>query len=450
MAQTRINCPNCKQPILADVQQLFDVGEDPPAKSRLLSGMANFVHCEVCGYQGALATPIVYHDPDHELLLTYVPPEIGLARDEEERLLGGLTKQVVDHLPPERRKAYLFTPQAHFTMQGLVERVLEADGITKEMIQAQQDKLDLLQKLLATSDTSVRQEILREKEDLVDGDLFNILGRLRETAAGTGEQESANQLDEIQQLLIENTEFGRQVKQQTEEVEAAVKSLQDAGQELTRDVLLDLVIDAPNEVRLSALVSLARPGMDYVFFQTLSERIDRLDGEEKERLIALREKLLELTSQIDQELEARSGQARQLLNQVLQADDVNEAIQKNASQIDEFFLQAVQEALEEERKGGDLEKISKLNQINDVIRQASAPPPEVQFIEELLDAPDEDARQLLIDANQEKITPELFQMLSGAMAQVIESDQDPELAEKFQAINKQVLRYSMQSNLQGD
>ncbi len=328
MAQTRINCPNCKQPILADVQQLFDVGEDPPAKSRLLSGMANFVHCEVCGYQGALATPIVYHDPDHELLLTYVPPEIGLARDEEERLLGGLTKQVVDHLPPERRKAYLFTPQAHFTMQGLVERVLEADGITKEMIQAQQDKLDLLQKLLATSDTSVRQEILREKEDLVDGDLFNILGRLRETAAGTGEQESANQLDEIQQLLIENTEFGRQVKQQTEEVEAAVKSLQDAGQELTRDVLLDLVIDAPNEVRLSALVSLARPGMDYVFFQTLSERIDRLDGEEKERLIALREKLLELTSQIDQELEARSGQARQLLNQVLQADDVNEAIQK--------------------------------------------------------------------------------------------------------------------------
>ena len=102
------------------------------------------------------------------------------------------------------------------------------------------------------------------------------------------------------------------------------------------------------------------------------------------------------------------------------------------------------------RTGGDLEKISKLNQINDVIRQASAPPPEVQFIEELLDAPDEDARQLLIDANQEKITPELFQMLSGAMAQVIESDQEPELVEKFQAINRQVLRYSMQSNLQGD
>jgi hypothetical protein len=210
---------------------------------------------------------------------------------------------------------------------------------------------------------------LKENEELVDADLFNLLGRLRETASVSGDQESGTQLDEIQQLLIENTEFGRQVKQQTEEVEAAVKSLQDAGQELTRDVLLDLVIDAPNDVRLSALVSLARPGMDYSFFQMLTERIDRTDGDEKERLIALREKLLDLTRQIDQELEARSGQARQLLNQVLQADDVNEAIQNIAPQIDEFFLQAVQETLDEARNSGDLEKINKLNQINDVIRE---------------------------------------------------------------------------------
>lgn len=450
MAQTRINCPNCKQPITADIQQLFDVGEDPSAKSRLLSGMANLVQCGFCGYQGALATPIVYHDPEKELLLTHIPPEVGLPRDEAERLLGVLTKQVVDRLPPEKRKAYLLTPQAHLTMQGLVERILEADGITKEMIKAQQDKLELLQKLSSSEDANVRQEILKENEGLVDADLFNILARLRETASVTGDQESTKQLDDIRYLLIENTEFGRRVKQQTEEVEAAVKSLQEAGQELTRDVLLDLVIDAPNDVRLSALVSLARPGMDYSFFQMLTERIERTEGDEKERLVALREKLLDLTHQIDQELEARSRQAQQLLNQILQADDVNDAIQKNAPQIDEFFIQAVQGTLEEVRKSGDLETISKLNQINDVIREASAPPPEIQFIEELLEASDEDARQQLIDANQEKITPEFFQMLSGMMAQVLESDQEPELIEKFQAVNKQVLRFSMQANLQGN
>jgi hypothetical protein len=224
MAQTRINCPNCKQPILADVEQLFDVGQDPAAKSKLLSGSSNFVQCQVCGYQGTLGTPIVYHDPDKELLLTFVPAEIGLPRDEQERMLGNMINSVVNNLPAEKRKAYLFTPQAHLTMQGLVERILESDGITKEMIEAQQKKLELLQRLSSISDESIRLETLKENEQLIDVDLFNILTRLLETAASTGDQESTRQLEEIQTLLLENTEFGQQVKQQSDEVQAAVSS----------------------------------------------------------------------------------------------------------------------------------------------------------------------------------------------------------------------------------
>ena len=119
MPQTQISCPNCKQPIMADVQQLYDVAQDPSLKSQLLSGMSNFVQCQLCGYQGSLATPIVYHDPDKELLLTYVPAEIGLPRDDQEKLIGGLINQIVDRLPAEKRKAYLFTPQAQLTIQGL-------------------------------------------------------------------------------------------------------------------------------------------------------------------------------------------------------------------------------------------------------------------------------------------------------------------------------------------
>ncbi len=450
MAQARVNCPNCKQPIMADIQQLFDVAEDPSAKSKLLSGMSNFVQCQVCGYQGSLATPIVYHDPEKELLLTYLPAEIGLPRDDQERLLGGLINQAVNNLPAEQRKAYLFTPQANLTMQSLVERILEADGITKEMIEAQQEKMEMLQRLATTSDEGARLELLKEQEKLVDADLFNILTRLLETAAGTGDKESARQLEEIQTLLLDNTEYGRQIKQQSEEVQAAVTSLQEAGKELTREKLLDLVIDAPNEIRLSAYVSLARPGMDYTFFQMLSERIDQTSGDEQERLESLREQLLEMTQQLDAQVQARAGQAQQLLNQIIQSDDVTIAIQQNAPQIDEFFLQALQQALEEARNSGDLEKINKLNQIEDLIRQASGQPPEIEFLEELLEAPDEETRQQLLESNQEKITPELFQMLSGLMAQVADSDQEPELVAKFKDVNRQVLRYSMRSKLQGE
>src|SRR5512139_3902242 len=187
MPRTRINCPNCRQPILDEVEQLFDVGADPSTKQRFLSGAVNFVQCPNCGYQGSLATPIVYHDPQKELLLTFVPPEIGLPRDEQERLLGQLINQSVNRLKPEQRKAYLLQPQAHLTMQGLIERILEADGITREMLQSQQQKLALLQRLLTASDRDVQVEIIRQDEILVDSDLFNMLNRLLETAATSGD-----------------------------------------------------------------------------------------------------------------------------------------------------------------------------------------------------------------------------------------------------------------------
>lgn len=449
MARTRINCPNCRQPILADVQQIFDVGEDPSHKNRLLTGMFNIIQCPVCGYQGSLATPIIYHDPSKELLLTYVPPELGIPRNEQERLVGSLINQVVNKLRPEQRKAYILQPQAHLTLQSLIERVLEADGITKEMIQAQQARLNLLQRLSTASDSEVRLEILRQEEALVDADLFAILSRLLETATLTGDERSARNLEALQNFLLENTKFGKEIRQQTEEIQQAIRSLQEAGKNLTREKLLDLVIQAPNEIRLSALVSLARQGMDYMFFQLLSERIEHTSGEEKERLVELRTKLLDLTSQIDAQLAARLERARKLLEQIMAAEDVHKATQDNLEALDDFFLQVHSEALQASRNSGDLEKISKLQQIAEVIKQASAPPPEIELIENLLDAPTEKERQRLLEENKEKITPDFLQMLSGLLAQVLESNQNGDLVERFKEVNRHVLRFSMQANLKG-
>jgi uncharacterized protein YutE (UPF0331/DUF86 family) len=331
----------------------------------------------------------------------------------------------------------------------LVEKILEADGITKEMIESQQKKLELLQRLSSTSDESIRLETLNENEELVDGDLFNLLSRLLETAAATGDEQSTQQLEDLQSLLLEQTKFGQQVKQQSDEVQAAVESLQKAGRELTREKLLEIVIDAPNAIRLSALVSLARPGMDYTFFQLLTDKIDQSSGEEKERLTSLRDQLLDMTRQVDQQVEARSVQARQLLNKVLEAEDAVQALTSYAPQIDEFFVNAIQIELDQARKAGDLERINKLNQLDEFLKQASAQPPEIQFLEELLDAPDEESRQHLLEENKQKITPEFFQFLSGLMAQIEDSDQEPELKEKIKTVNRQALRYSMQMNLQG-
>lgn len=445
MPKTQVSCPNCRQPVVAEINQLFDVNADPSAKTNLLSGSYNLLQCPYCGYQGNLASPIVYHDADKELLLTFVPPELGLPRNEQERLIGGLINQVISKLPQEKRKGYLLNPQSTLTMQGLIERVLEADGITREMIQAQQQRMSLLQRLASASDDSVRTEIARQEENLLDAEFFGLLNRLMEVSMMSGDRQSAQQLSELQKSLLPLSSYGREIQAQSREVEAAINDLQAAGKELTREKLLDLIINAPNETRLNALVSLARPGLDYAFFQLLSERIDRARGDGRKRLVDLRTSLLEMTQEIDRQMEAHRQQTRQLIEQILQSGDIPGTMSQALGAVDETFIQELQGMLDEARQQGDLEKSGKLQQIVDVLQQASAPP-ELGLVEEFLDAPDEQARRVFLESNDEAITPEFMELLANISMQV-QSGDDKEFASRVAEANRQALRYNMQRNL---
>ncbi len=51
MPQTQLPCPNCGQPVVADVTQLFDIAQDPELKRLFMSGQANMAACQSCGYQ---------------------------------------------------------------------------------------------------------------------------------------------------------------------------------------------------------------------------------------------------------------------------------------------------------------------------------------------------------------------------------------------------------------
>ena len=51
MAQTQISCPNCRQVIRANVEQLFDATQDPQAKQRLLGGGSNMARCPHCAQE---------------------------------------------------------------------------------------------------------------------------------------------------------------------------------------------------------------------------------------------------------------------------------------------------------------------------------------------------------------------------------------------------------------
>ncbi len=446
MPKTRINCPNCHQPIIADIDQLFDVGQDPAAKQKILSGAFNLASCPNCGYKGMIATPLVYHDPDKGLLLTYFPPELSLPVNEQERIIGPLITRITNSLPQEKRKAYLFQPQAMLTLQTMVERILAADGITKEMIQAQQERGDMLQRLMNASDETIA-ETAAQQDKLFDNDFFNLLNRLIEAAAVNGDQESAKRLSNLQKKLLEKTTFGKQVQEQSRDVEAAIQTLQSAGKSLTREKLLEMVMKAPNDTQLSVLASLGRPGMDYEFFRLLSEKIDRARTDGRERLIKLRDQLLDMTQAIDKQMEARSLQARKNLAAIVQAKDIKQTMAQNLGLVDEFFVQVFNEEMEAARKAGDLEKISKLKQVEEVVDKASAPPPEVALIQELLEAAtsDEELNKQL-DAHKSEITPEFIEILSSLLTRA-DTGEDAELKARMNKVFAAALRITMSANL---
>lgn len=447
MPQTRTFCPRCHQPIMADLTQLFDTNIDPQAKQKILSGQFNIANCPHCGFQGNLSTPLVYHDPEKELLLTFFPPELGLPVNEQEKLIGPLINQAVNKLPLEKRKAYILRPQTMLTMQGLIEKILEGDGITREMIQDQEKKIGLIRELMTTPEAD-RLSVLDKKKDLVDENFFALFSRIVESASVSQDHNSMKQLADIEKLLLENTEIGKEVKKQAEEAEAAVKSLQEAGKNgFTREKLLDLLIEAPNEIRVATIVRMTRSGMDYNFFQILTNRIDSATGTDKEKLTALRDSVLKMVEKIDRDMAAQALQMEQLIDKVVQSPDIPKVMEQILPVVNEVFIEVLKNQLDKASQKNDLARLAKLQLMVDVIQKASAPPPEYDLIEKLLDAPDEDAMRKILEEKPDTVTEQFAQMIPGLISQAESQKEQADVVEKLRMINRLVLKMSMQANL---
>jgi hypothetical protein len=393
MPQTKIACPRCRQSIPAQVEQLFDVTSDPAAKQRLIGRVSNYARCSFCGFEGPLSTPIVYHDNEKELLLTYFPAELGLPVNEQEKLVGPLITQVMNKLPAEKRKGYLLRPQSFLTFQSMIEKILEKDGVSKEMLDEQQKRLALLQRLLQITTPDVRAEVIQQNQDMLDDTFFALFNRLVDAANASGQQQTAQAMAALQNELLEGSEYGRKLKEQFGELEAAVKTLQEAGEGLTRERLLEIFIAAPSERRLQALVSMTRNGLDYNFFQILTARIDQASGEEKTNLENLRDKVLDMTNQIDKAMQEQMKQADAFIEQILAAPNIQEATAQNLDQFNnEVIAQVVNAKLREASQKKDAARLDKLQQMVMVLQQASVSPEQVKqaeaFIEQILAAPD--------------------------------------------------------------
>lgn len=360
-----------------------------------------------------------------------------------------MIKRVMESLPMEGRKAYLFNPQTMLTRQRLLERILEEDGITPEMLEAQQKRLSFLQRLASISPES-RPEVIKQEEELVDEQLLMILSRLIQSAAAAGEEESTEVLAGLQQQILENTDFGQEVLLQAKEQQAAMEALEKASKDgLTRQKLLELILDAADsEIRLATLVSMARAGLDYSFFQLLSEHIQRSSGEKQARLIELREHLLEMTNEIDKAIKEQRELSGQLLDEILESEGIEEATLAALPSINEIFLEVLRNRIQKARKEEDQDKLAKLQEIASAIQKVSAPGANFELIEELIQSEDKDAVNTILEENADELTDEFMQFLMNLLNQTKGQKGQESTAEKLQQIYRQALRFTMKRNLE--
>lgn len=449
MPKVQTSCPRCKSPVIADLEQLLDVSVDPSVKQRLLNGQINVIHCPTCGFEGMVSAPLVYHDPDKELLLTYFPPDLGLSVNDQERLIGPLINQITNRLPLEKRKAYLLRPQTMLTFQTLIERILEADGYTREVLENQQKRFELIRRLLGIVDPEERKAVMQQEESLIDADFFLMLSQITEAMLAQGDERTARVLAALQQEALNNTKAGQEIKSQTQEVQELLQKLQQVSRQgLTREKLLDLMLEAKSEAALTALVGLVRNGLDYEFFQILSERIEASqDSAEKARLENLRAKLLEYARQVDEQIQRHYEQSRQLVQRIATSPNIEQTVEENLETIDEFFFKALEEELEQARKRADLDRISRLQRIRAHLEKLSAPPPEVAFLEELLSLSSYEERQKKMQEKSDLVTADFLQLVGGLIAQSEKQNQPPEFLSALREINRIALRMTMMANL---
>jgi hypothetical protein len=397
--QTTIKCPSCGTPQPAVIEQVLDVARDPGSKTRFLQGRLNFFQCPSCGFQGALATPLVYHDPVKELLLTFVPAELRFNPVEQEKLIGGMIQQIVQSLPAEQRKGYLLRAQPALTLQGLMERVLEADGITREMLEEQRSKSKLAKELI-DADAAARPALIAEQDKRIDADVLALLNAIVRSAAAQEDAAFAEKAVQARDAVYQYSSAGKRSQQQKEEMEIAARDLEALGTQFNLDTLVNLVASAPSLDRVTALSALAWQLMDYGFFQKLTEQAERAAGSERERLGAIRDRALVEIQRIQQAVQSEMNMTVGILQSILQAPDLDHAIAEYLPEFNDVFFAVLEANLENARKNKQEAAAARLEEIKTKILAALelSLPPELKLIRDLLgQETDELAERMLAD-----------------------------------------------------
>lgn len=439
--QTTIQCSNCGQPFNTTIYSYIDVTQAPQAKALLLSNHLNRAQCPNCGAENVVATPLLYHDPGKELLISYIPMELNLTKDDAEKVIGDL----LNRLPKDDFKGYMFNPKRALTMQGLIDQVLEADGITPEMMQEQRERVQLVQEFLDNGDDINKlKSLITEHESAINDQFFQTLTLMAQRALEEGQRNLAQAIIQTQNVIAEHSEYGQELlrrqARQEEVLEAVAQDLEKLGEGAQRDDFLKLALQyAQDDDKLQALVGMARPIFDYEFFQEMSLKIGQAPAAERDTMGQVRDRLLELTTLIDQQQQSAMQNAAGFLQALINHPQPEALLRANMQMLDDTFMGVLSMNIQNAEQQRNVQASAKLKEIYQMVISLLQEnmQPELRFLNELLSADDDSAAQKLIEEQISEFGGELIEMVD-AVEQVLVSQGDQEHLKRLQALRPMI------------
>lgn len=359
---TPVICSNCQAQYTAPLNNIIN-GQDQPLKAAFLQGRVNISQCPQCGAANRPDVPILYYDLEKELALVLTPGGLSLDKPTQEKMIGDLTNSVINSLPTEQRKFYLFNPKPFFSLESMVKAVLEADGITEEMLDRQAAQAKLIQEFMQAPDEDTLKDLVKTHDAELDYEFFEILTAYMQAAQMEGDQNRAQAFYALRTVLARWSTKGK---------EAVAEIDQKIGLVVleNQDELLEQLRAASSDEEIEGLVAAGHGLLDYGFFQKMTATIDQANKEgdtaTASELRELRAKVLDIKAQHEEQSREALEKASDLLKAVLQSSRPDQVIDQKLDQIDEAFFFVLSANIEEARRQGQNETAQALEMVGNL------------------------------------------------------------------------------------
>lgn len=399
----QLSCPACGTTFRTGIYTLVDVTQQPELKGALLGGQLNVAVCPNCRTASMLAAPLIYHDAAKQLCLVYFPQELSARPQEQERFVGEATSFILRTLPPDAPRAHLLNPRRFLTLPSLLDAVLEADGISREMLEGQRRRVDLISELAgALEDEGQFAALVEQRRAELNPEFFATLNAFVQ-ATPAAQSDSRELLLHLRERLAQILELGDMEGESAEEAEivAAIERLS----------------AAPDE-EIEPLIAELRPLIDYSFFAAWTARIDALsdrgEAEAAEALTARRDQILAIVEEQDRIAQEMFEAGTNVLREVLGAPDPAAALRERGDKVDEAFMMVLSANVGAAQRAGQDAIAAQLEALSDVAIEIiqSRLSPEERFINELLLAETPQESTKLLRKNVGMINADLVKKLN--------------------------------------